>query len=138
MIIWTSFSRQPTAILTPAYVLKSQISFPRKYICHISNPNQLNLHNYSKSRPKSHKRPLHQPQIKNYTWLHCKEEKDAVYCFDCLKDSETKSLSTQFLFQANELEMTKFRNCKMTVKTPLNLNYVVDMISTEATITAKS
>ena len=73
---------------------------------------KLNLYNYSRSRQKSHKRSFHQPQFKNYTWLHYKEEKDTVFCFDCQNDLETKSLSIQFLLQANERATTGFRSWK--------------------------
>ena len=88
--------------------------FFTRNVRHLTMPNQPNGIDFPKRLNKkgTHGRSFQVSWFKDFNWLHYDEQRDAAFCFTCLKAAESKSLSIISLSQTDAFTKFGFTNWK--------------------------
>ena len=89
-----------------------RVHLPFLYVRNLSKPNQPTDFSFPIRIQNGKGRSFQSSWFKTFDWLRYDEEKDAAFCFTCLKAVETKSLSTKSLSQSDAFTKSGFGNWK--------------------------
>ena len=89
-----------------------RVHLPFLNVRNLSKPNQPTDFSFPIRIQSGKGRYFQSSWFKAFDWFHYDEEKDAAFCFTCLKSAETKSLSKKSLSQSDAFTKSGLRNWK--------------------------